>query len=52
MTMTINVAIPPNSADTGQSAGARRRRQQSLALRSEKAEHTHFRHQLMYSQRA
>ena len=30
--MTINVAIPPKSADTGQSAGARRRRQQSLAL--------------------
>jgi AraC-like DNA-binding protein len=31
-TMTINVAIPPKSADTGQSAGTRRRRQQSLAL--------------------
>src|SRR5580658_5354174 len=30
--MTINVAIPPKSADTRQSAGARRRRQQSLAL--------------------
>ena len=49
--MTINVAIPPKSADTGQSAGARRRRQQSLALPKREGEHTHFRHQFMYSQK-